>query len=396
MTSEHDAWLLEAAKKGDAEEVARALRCFGVSVEAKDRYGWTPLYHAVYHGHLAAAEILWANNAKVDVIDDFYDRPMLHWPVYWGNLRMAGLLLKWGANPVIPDLRGDTPLHVAARDRNVEMAALLLDHGARTYITNKKGDTPQGLWPEVSKVHRELDLRKDVANMSALNGQFFRAVCAGKCGEVESLVNPGWLARAWRGIPDVNCRSARDGRTPILAAILNGSREIVKTLLAVGADVKAADMNAKYDDGWTPLCRAVYHCDRESVEMLLAAGADVNCPDDCDCTPLHVAAMNDMKDMVAILLSAGANVNARNKWGRTPLLEAVKETIISRSSMHGDEKLFNMLLNAGADPTIAETGETLRGDKNLCPMDFADFRKIVERRRRNLLLRRARRNVPTL
>ena len=49
--------LHEAAAKGDLDEVKRHLEN-GANVNAKDKYGWTPLHEASNNGHKEVAELL--------------------------------------------------------------------------------------------------------------------------------------------------------------------------------------------------------------------------------------------------------------------------------------------------------------------------------------------------
>ena len=49
--------LRHAAQRGDAAEVARMIRA-GANVNSRDTYGYTPLWFAVYYGHLPVVELL--------------------------------------------------------------------------------------------------------------------------------------------------------------------------------------------------------------------------------------------------------------------------------------------------------------------------------------------------
>ncbi len=57
----------------------------------------------------------------------------------------------------------------------------------------------------------------------------------------------------------------------------------------------------------------------EVVKLLLAAGADVNAGDVMGMTPLHHAVSEGCLDDVKLLIGAGADVNARDRNGVTPL-----------------------------------------------------------------------------
>src|SRR5262249_37600159 len=69
---------------------------------------------------------------------------------------------------------------------------------------------------------------------------------------------------------DVNMK-AKDGNTPLLYAALNGQTEVVKVLLEAGADKNARDVG-----GRTPLILAARYMHWGTMEALIAGGADVN------------------------------------------------------------------------------------------------------------------------
>jgi ankyrin repeat protein len=79
--------------------------------------------------------------------------------------------------------------------------------------------------------------------------------------------------------------------------------------------------------------------------QLIADGYNPNAFDDIGHTPLHYAAEKEHFDVVALLISNGANVNAldEKRIGCTPLSHVAQTCSL---------KMANVLLNAGADPTI--------------------------------------------
>jgi hypothetical protein len=89
------------------------------------------------------------------------------------------------------------------------------------------------------------------------------------------------------------------GRTPLHLAVVRGEAQMVRLLLARGADVNAADVV-----GRTPLMVAVERESEPMLRELLAAGADPNATDANKETPLKLAAGNDA--IVRLLKEAGA------------------------------------------------------------------------------------------
>jgi ankyrin repeat protein len=92
----------------------------------------------------------------------------------------------------------------------------------------------------------------------------------------------------------------KNGMTPLLLAARKGNREIVKLLLAHGADVNAQD----YYLAWTPLILASALGHKEVVKLLLEYGADVDIKDQNGMTALKYAIKNGYKEIVALLKSA--------------------------------------------------------------------------------------------
>ena len=59
-----------------------------------------------------------------------------------GNLQIAAILIKAGANLDLKDKLGNTALHLAVDRNQVEMAQLLIDVGASLDVDNRNGMTP--------------------------------------------------------------------------------------------------------------------------------------------------------------------------------------------------------------------------------------------------------------
>ena len=96
-TKAPDISIIEAVKKGNIEAVKQHLAA-GTDVDAKDKYGRTPLHNAVWEGHKEIAELLIAEGADVNAK---------------GEVQL-------------------TPLNLAILRNNKEIAALLRKHGGKT------------------------------------------------------------------------------------------------------------------------------------------------------------------------------------------------------------------------------------------------------------------------
>ncbi len=101
-------------------------------------------------------------------------------------------------------------------------------------------------------------------------------------------------------------------------AIENEDADAVANLLADDPScIEAADGLSN-----RPLHLAVYSSQAEVVRTLLAAGAEVNCRGDMDRTPLHFAAIEDEAEIAGILAENGAQLDLTDAHGNTPLYYA--------------------------------------------------------------------------
>ena len=147
---------------------------------------------------------------------------------------------------------------------------------------------------------------------------------------------------------------SNQGMTPLMFAAEKGHLDVVKYLLANGADVTArargaktalifavnrnkgqqdvitllldhgADVNARDRDDGTPLLKAAEYGNFEIVQCLVEKGADVNAKGKKQgATPIREAARAGKLEIVAYLVTKGADVNVQDAKGVTPLIAAV-------------------------------------------------------------------------
>ena len=188
------------------------------------------------------------------------------------------ILVEHGADVNLANEKGWNPLYLAVKHRNIETGTIpvpnedqamdfikvLLDHGANVNARLK-------------------------ANTEIRNGQ--RAT---------------WLNEA--------------GATPFLRAALCGDIEVMKLLLAHGADPKIAT-----EDHTTPLMAAAgvgysdgFIHDRsieetlEAMKLILDLGADVNAANDQGLTALHGAAHKAALEEIQLLVDRGADLGAKD------------------------------------------------------------------------------------
>jgi uncharacterized protein len=91
-----------------------------------------------------------------------------------------------------------------------------------------------------------------------------------------------------------------DGWTPLMAAATRGQPDVVRELLAMGADP-----DARNDVAWTALLSAVENGNQEVVHALIEAEADINASPWDGATPLMRAAARGDRWMMAALKETG-------------------------------------------------------------------------------------------
>jgi len=107
--------------------------------------------------------------------------------------------------------------------------------------------------------------------------------------------------------------------TPLIRAARNGDLEVLRALLAAGADPDLADAAG---NRWTPLKHAVHKGQAGATLLLLEAGADADRHGDDGVTALIMAAAYGNVDIVRMLLERGADPRARARGGITALSNA--------------------------------------------------------------------------
>ncbi len=303
---------------------ARALLDAGAEVDARDRWGRTPLHSA-------------AGSRRQGIGDS-----------------LVVVLLEAGADVNARSESGATPLHLSLNHPAV--VTTLLEFGADPAAVDSSGHAadPRSCQNFVTHSFFALATPDVVAGCieedATLNAAMFRQspVFFGLFGDrplhtaAESAGDPAIITALLEAGAALHGRG-RSNHTPLHHAAESGTPANVRALLAAGAqvDMRASGFDVDWGWDWTPLHLATRNPDPEVVRVLLGAHADVNARAYYGQTPLHLAAGNENPEVAALLLEAGADVNAREWMGRTPLHVA--------AAANGNPAVVELLIDAGAD-----------------------------------------------
>lgn len=167
---------------------------------------------------------------------------------------------------------------------------------------------------------------------------FFRAIKQDSPATVRSLLERGF---------DPNALDP-SGRHGLFLALQDGSLKVAEVL----ADWPRTQVEWRSPKDESPLMMAAFKGHKELVRKLIARGADVN---KTGWTPLHYAATKGNLEVMLVLLDEHAYIDAESPNKTTPLMMAAK---------YGTADAVRLLLRAGADPR-------LHNELGLTAIDFA-------------------------
>jgi ankyrin repeat protein len=313
----------------------------------------------------------------------------LHWAARYDDLELAARLLKAGASPKARNRYGVTPMYLAAQNGSERMLKALLDAGADANEVGNEGETvlmTASRTGNPDAVGLLLDRGARVDARENWHGQTALMWAAAQChpAVVRELVKHG---------ANINERSTEEqwqrqvtaeprekwlppgAMTPLLFAAREGCVDSVKTLLELGADP-----NMTTPDGISPLLSALINGHYDVAAALVEAGANTNLVDETGRSALYAAIdFNTMPasnrpapyvldnthtalDVARLLLEHGADANAqltkmppyRAKLDRgNDMMLQAGTTAMLRAAKAGDVPAMKLLLEHGADPSLA-------------------------------------------
>ena len=292
---------------------------------------------------------------------------------FYRQMDSVKVLLGAGADPAIADEEGFSCVHAAIDGRcSKDILQALIIHGAQ--ISAKRKDGTNALLRACTTGQSEsvqflLEAGADV-NIASPNGNtcLHEAVygyCSGKT--LQAIIQYGLNANTL----------SKTSKTALIVACYKTQAESVKFLLQNGADPNISDAN-----GYTSLHAAVHgRCTNETLQEIIAHGVYVNAQDTGGATALWLACSYRQYDSAKILLEAGSNPNIATTNRNTSLHAAVSGQVYCSKNLiqtlidhgvdvnatnknnttalmlvceKGIKGAINILLNAGANPNIAD------------------------------------------
>jgi uncharacterized protein len=360
LTKTGDTALMMASRTGKLDAV-KVLLDHGAKVNAKEAWGdTTPLMWAVAEKHPDVVKILIEHGADVNAKSKFV--PSASGRGFEGTTPVAAK----------PDQPAEefasgllTPLMFAAREDDLESARLLI--AARADVNAVGGDG------------------KDALSLAAFSGSYD---VASLLIDSHAKVNQ---ADAQRFTPLFWAVDRRNMETApnFPWVITTDPLPLIKKLLDAGADTNAIVNNtprARMREGSprivfaTALMRAAFSGDIELVKLLLAHGADPHIQSKDRETSLMAACGTgfingyhrqrtsaERLEVVKLLIDLGEDVNAADSYGITPLMVA---------SNMGDIQIVRYLVDKGADLSAHDLGKKNDGQfgssvEPLMALDYA-------------------------
>ncbi len=280
-----------------------------------------------------------------------------------GQKDAARVLLDAGVdvNETLPD--GTSALVLATQNGHWEFAGFLLDYGA----------DPNAARQGFTALHQIARIRR--TNIGFLpppvgKGSMSSTELVEKLIEYGANVN-ATMTRDFRD--GYRNRLNRIGATPFLLASKNVDTELMKVLVAAGADPKQPNLDkttplmvAAGVDVWNPGEDGGSAPDQEpealeAVKMLVALGNDVNATNDRGETAMHGAAYRGGNTIVQYLADQGAKLDVRSKQGWTPwtIANGVFYTLFFKEQHQTADLLAKLMAARGISTAgMADEGRT--------------------------------------
>jgi ankyrin repeat protein len=326
-------------------DIAELLLDSGARLNSNGTYGG-PLHIAVRVGNIGMVDLLLSRGADPNAPSGVGGATPVFLASSAGDVDIVKKLLARGADLRLKIASGDCPIHAAARTGSLEVVMELVSKGVNINEKGQLGATPLHWAAGNNRATVVSWLLENGADVDAFTDDgetpLYWAASRGGSAETARLI----LDKGARFGPLAD-ESRHRSRTPLHEAALRGDLELIKVLLARGADAGASDADGKTvfmeavgsgnldlvklliqkgvrindsnKTGRTSLMAAVTANHKAIVEFLIESGMALSAKDNNGDTALHIAAQRGLGEIVELLVSNGADVNAANNSGETPL-----------------------------------------------------------------------------
>ncbi len=382
--------IADAMQAGRLDRVDALLDGREVDIDAAQADGMTALHWAVYRDDLAGTEMLLEAGADANVTNR-YGVPPLSLACQNGSAAIVKRLLEAGADANAELRGGETVLMTAARTGVAEVVQALIARGAKLNAAERNSQTAI-MWAAAAGHADVVDALMDAgadfrASLPSGFNPFFFAVREGRVDVVLRLLAAGVDVNEPIDPQRKAGKGPAQGTSALLLAVENGHFELAELLLREGAD--AADQRLGYTalhaitwvrkplrgDGDPPPIGSGRTSSLELVRSLVAHGADVNARhgkhptgnyrlNRTGATPFLLAAETGDLPLMKLLLDLGADPTIVNADNVTPLLAASGVGVLG----NGDEtagteeeaiEAIQLLLDLGADiNAVDDQGKT--------------------------------------
>ena len=232
--------------------------------------------------------------------------PLLH-AIDASRPPIIAVLLNAGANVFCEDKGGSSSMHLAAKTGSCRIVELFMDKALQLPSGEKLGissKTAMGMSSDLGNaLLNNLDANK--------HAPLYLAAYHGHAEMIKLLLAHG---------ADV-ATVARQGRNSLHVAAIRGHSECCKVLIQIG-HISVDTMDR---DGCQPLHLAIEKGHYSTVSMLIELYSDPIFKTGKGLTPLHLAASKGHIDMVRLLLRQyGVNIRSRDDFGNSTLHHAVE------------------------------------------------------------------------
>jgi len=353
--------LHEAAAKGLKTEVERLLG-ESIEVNSRDEVGATALHWAASYGQIEVAEILIRHGADPSLVDNQNQTPWAWMVVGMGTHitsteKLMPLWFMLQTDAMEEGTEATFLIHEAVAAGDGSKTKELLQSGMDVNQVDDGGKSPLYLAANPKVAGLLLDHGANIDMKDQIDQTpLYLAVAEEKNDLVEFL-----LSRK----ANPNIATAGDMYSPLHLAACKGNLDLIEILIRYNANLYAVDdaedfplhsaLRCEHSEAakflfqsmtrehpfffGTPLLEALQWHHHEVVPCLLSHGADVNAADNRQWTPFLVAVAGGHKQMALFLLGKGARSDSLHyDW-----------TALHLASHHGHLDLVKVLIDRGAD-----------------------------------------------